>query len=102
LILSQHPAESDSHDLAKYTMAVAVMMTGVAAHRIRKYEDFGLCKPTRTFSNQRLYSDQDIELIRQIASLDKKGVNIPGIRVILSLKQSRLISQSYYPSAEEV
>ncbi len=85
--------DSNSRCLAKYTMAVAVMMTGVAAHRIRKYENFGLCKPTRTNSNQRLYSDCDIELIRQIASLDKDGVNVPGIKLILNLPKSGNLAQ---------
>lgn len=82
------PTDSDSRCLGKYTMAVAVMMTGVAAHRIRKFENSGLCKPARTPSNQRLYSDSDIELIRHIALLDKNGVNVPGIKLILDLQKS--------------
>ncbi len=72
--------------LAKYTMAIAVMMTGVAAHKIRKLEGYGLCNPYRTGSKQRLYSDCDIELIRKISSLEKKGVNLPGIKLILGMK----------------
>jgi DNA-binding transcriptional MerR regulator len=70
-------------------MAVTVMMTGVAAYKIRKYEEFGLCKPARTISKQRLYSDDDITLVRQIADLEKDGINLPGIRVILELQKSR-------------
>ena len=41
-------ANLEEKNLAKYTMAVTVMMTGVAAHKIRKFEEFGLCKPART------------------------------------------------------
>jgi DNA-binding transcriptional MerR regulator len=40
-----------------------------------------------------MYSDNDIELIRQIATLDKDGVNIPGIRAILNLQKSKPIAQ---------
>jgi len=76
----------DGKGLAKYTMAIAVMMTGVPAHKIRKFEEFGLCNPCRTESRQRLYSDNDIELIRQIALLEKEGINLPGIKVILEMK----------------
>jgi MerR family transcriptional regulator/heat shock protein HspR len=79
---------SSNQDLAKYTMAVAVMMTGVAAHKIRRLEEFGLCKPARTGSKQRLYSDDDINLIRHIAYLEKDGVNLPGIKVILEMQKS--------------
>jgi MerR family transcriptional regulator, heat shock protein HspR len=79
---------SNGKDLAKYTMAVAVMMTGVAAHKIRRLEEYGLCKPARTGSKQRLYSDEDINLIRHIAYLEKDGVNLPGIKVILEMQKS--------------
>jgi MerR family transcriptional regulator, heat shock protein HspR len=84
LTLPELTSDSNSQYLAKYTMAVTVKITGVPAHRIRQYEDFGLCKPARTYSNQRLYSDRDINLIKQIADLDKNGVNMPGIRIILN------------------
>jgi MerR family transcriptional regulator, heat shock protein HspR len=75
-------------DLAKYTMAVTVMMTGVAAHKIRRLEEYGLCKPARTCSKQRLYSDDDIDRIRQIAYLEKDGVNLPGVKLILEMQKS--------------
>jgi hypothetical protein len=78
--------EINSKDLAKYTMAIAVMMTGVAAHKIRKLEDYGLCNPFRGGNGQRLYSDCDIELIRKISALEQKGVNLPGIKVIFGLE----------------
>ena len=77
----------DGKDLAKYTMSITVMMTGVAAHRIRRFEEFGLCKPARTGSKQRLFSDHDVELIQQIASLEKEGINLPGIKIILGMRQ---------------
>ena len=77
---------ANSKDLAKYTMAVTVMMTGVAAHKIRKLEEYSLCNPYRTDCGQRLYSDSDIELIGKISALEKKGVNLPGIKVIMGIK----------------
>lgn len=81
-------AGSDGKTIAKYTMSVAVMMTGVAAHRIRKFEEYGLCKPFRKGSRQRLFSDCDIELIQEIAALEKQGINLQGIKTILEMKQS--------------
>jgi MerR family glutamine synthetase transcriptional repressor len=67
-------------------MAITVMMTGVAAHKIRRLEEYGLCNPFRTGTKQRLYSDCDIELICKISILENKGVNLPGIKVILGMK----------------
>jgi MerR family transcriptional regulator/heat shock protein HspR len=73
---------------AKYTMAITVMITGVAAHKIRKYEECGLCKPERTPSRQRLFSDADIEIIRKITIFEKDGVNLQGIKIILNMQNN--------------
>jgi MerR family transcriptional regulator/heat shock protein HspR len=78
--------KSSQTPLAKYTMAVTVMMTGVPAHRIRKYEEAGICKPARTASQQRLYSDEDIKLIQKIGLLEEDGVNLVGIKIILEMQ----------------
>jgi MerR family transcriptional regulator, heat shock protein HspR len=79
----------DLNTCAKYTMAVAVMMTGVAAHRIRKFEEAGLFKPKRTGNKQRLYSDEDIKIIRRIIYLEKDGVNLQGIKIILEIQDKQ-------------
>lgn len=84
---NNHPSP-DGKEQAKYTMSVTVMMTGVAAHKIRRFEEFGLCKPARTNSRQRLYSDQDIALIKEIAILEQKGINLAGVKTILSMQEN--------------
>jgi len=71
----------------KYTMAVAVSLTGVEAHRIRRYEEAGLLKPMRTKGGQRLYSDEEIELIKDIAELEKEGINLQGVSAILAMRR---------------
>jgi len=71
----------------KYVMSVAVGLTGIEAHRIRRYEAAGLLCPCRTGGRQRLFSDDDIEVIREIAGLEEKGVNLTGVRVILEMSR---------------
>lgn len=73
--------------VGKYTMSVAVKLTSVAAHRIRKYEQGGLINPMRTESRQQLFSDYGIELIKEIAQLEDQGINIPGIKAILEIRR---------------
>ncbi len=75
-----------TEDAGRYVMSVAVTMTGVDAHRIRKYEDAGLVKPSRTGGGQRLFTDGDIARIREVARLEREGVNLKGIEVILRMK----------------
>ena len=78
---------SGNQDLAKYTMAVTVTLTEVQAHRIRRYEQFGLVKPSRTGGRQRLFSDMEVALIREISRLEGRGVNLEGVRVILAMRE---------------
>jgi len=73
--------------IPKYTMGVAVRLTRVPNHRLRRYEEAGLLKPARTEAGQRLYSDADIELIREIAPLEEEGINLEGIKAILAMRR---------------
>lgn len=74
-------------DAGRYVMSVAVSMTGVDAHRIRKYEGAGLVVPMRTAGGQRLFSDRDIARIREVAEMEAEGVNLKGIAVIIGMKE---------------
>jgi len=55
------------------------------AQTLRMYEREGLVKPKRVGRN-RLYSDRDIERLRQIQHLTQdRGVNLAGVEIILDL-----------------
>jgi DNA-binding transcriptional MerR regulator len=81
----RNSASNQSKQQAKYTMAIAVMITGVPAHRIRRFEEFGLCKPIRSKTGHRLFSDIDVEVIKRISVLERDGVNLPGVKIIFSM-----------------
>ena len=72
---------------SNYTMAIAVKLTGVESHRIRRYEEGGLLTPERTRGHQRVFSSEDIELIKKIASLEDEGINVEGIKAILAMRK---------------
>ncbi len=77
--------------LAKYTMSITVSLTGVGAHTIRRYEIAGLVSPRRTGAGQRLYSDMEIAVIREISRLCGKGINLEGIKAILAMRRGHQI-----------
>jgi len=52
---------------------------------LRLYERVGLVKPARTENNIRLYSDEDIERLRQIRRLTGVGLNLAGVDMVLDL-----------------
>ena len=79
------------HRLAKYTMSITVSLTGVEAHTIRRYEIAGLVRPRRTGAGQRLYSDSEIGMIREISRLCGKGINLEGIKAIMALRRGQQI-----------
>ena len=72
---------------AKYTMAVVVTLTGVEAHRIRRYEEAGIIEPKRTEAGQRLFSDEEVFTIREVFRLSVKGINLEGIKAVLALRR---------------
>jgi len=55
-------------------------LTRIEAYRIRRFEQAEIINPARTEARQRLYSDYEIELIREIARLEDQGINLVGIR----------------------
>jgi len=76
---------------ARYTMAVTVTLTGVEAHRIRRYEYAGIIRPKRTESGQRLFTEEEVLLIKEVFRLNKKGINIEGIKAVMAVKKGKEI-----------
>ncbi|MFC1925247.1 MerR family transcriptional regulator [Chloroflexota bacterium] len=82
---------STEYRIAKYTMGVTVRLTRIQAYRIRRFEQAEIIRPARTEARQRLYSDYEIELIREIARLEDQGINLIGIKVILAMRKGEKI-----------
>ncbi len=73
-------------DEPKYPISVAAKLAGISIPTLRMYEREGLIIPFKKQSNQRLYTDRDLErihCIRQTINEDK--INIEGMRRILAL-----------------
>ncbi len=69
-----------------YVISIAARMVGVHAQTLRYYERAGIIEPSRSQGNQRLYSNHDIERLRQIKTLvDDLGINLAGVEIILRL-----------------
>jgi len=81
--------QNADNELGKYTMGVTVRLTKIQAYRIRRYEQADIIRPARTESRQRLYTDSEIELIREIARLEDQGINLMGVKVILAMKSGK-------------
>jgi MerR family transcriptional regulator/heat shock protein HspR len=67
-------------------ISVAARLVEMHPQTLRKYEREGLCVPSRTQGNLRLYSDRDIALLRQVKYLvEECGLNLAGVQMALEL-----------------
>jgi MerR family glutamine synthetase transcriptional repressor len=67
-----------------YPISVVMTMTNLTARQIRYYESHELIKPARSKGNQRLYTPQDVENLLLIKNLLEKGLNLDGIKAVIS------------------
>jgi MerR family transcriptional regulator/heat shock protein HspR len=66
-------------------ISVAAKLVEMHPQTLRLYERVGLVKPARTDNNVRLYSDSDVERLRQIQRLTSVGLNLAGVDMVLDL-----------------
>ncbi|MDI9639378.1 helix-turn-helix transcriptional regulator [Kamptonema cortianum] len=69
-----------------YMIGVAAELCNVHPQTLRQYERLSLVVPARVGAKNRLYSEQDIERVKQIQRLTQDmGVNLAGVDIILRL-----------------
>lgn len=75
-----------SQDEPVYYISVAARLISAHPQTLRMYERAGLVRPRRTPQGLRLYSERDVERLRQIQRLTQElGVNLAGVDVVLKL-----------------
>ncbi|MCC6382793.1 MAG: helix-turn-helix transcriptional regulator [Dehalococcoidia bacterium] len=77
-----------------YVISIAARLVGMHQQTLRYYERAGLVTPRRTEGNIRMYSNQDIQRIRQAQRLiDELGVNLAGVDIILRMGEQLRVLQ---------
>lgn len=67
-----------------FIISVAARLLEMHPQTLRKYEREGLIAPSRTTGNLRLYSDEDLERLRQVKYLvGEQGLNLAGVQLVL-------------------
>lgn len=80
-----HESELDD-DEPCYVISIAARLVGLHQQTLRYYERAGLVEPKRTSGNIRMYSNRDIQKIRQAQRLvEELGVNLAGVEIILRM-----------------
>lgn len=72
-----------------FVISVAARLLEMHPQTLRKYEREGLIAPSRTSGNLRLYSDEDLERLRQVKYLvGERGLNLAGVQLALELTRA--------------
>ncbi|QHE52283.1 MerR family transcriptional regulator [Pontibacillus sp. HMF3514] len=69
-----------------FPISIVISLTDLSARQIRYYEQHELVKPARTDGNRRLFSFNDVDRLLEIKSLIEKGINLAGIKQVLSMQ----------------
>lgn len=78
---------SDSKQRPVYVISVAAELVDMHPQTLRLYERKGLIRPGRSSGKTRLYSERDIEHLREIRRLTQElGVNLAGVEEIMRLR----------------
>ncbi len=74
-------------DRPRYMISVAADLVGMHPQTLRIYEAKGLVRPGRTPGGTRLYSELDLERLREIQRLTTRlGLNLAGVQRVLALE----------------
>jgi MerR family transcriptional regulator, heat shock protein HspR len=75
-------------DKPLYVISVAAELVDMHPQTLRLYERKGLIDPSRSAGKTRLYSQRNIEQLREIRRLTQElGVNLAGVEEIIRLRQ---------------
>lgn len=78
---------SDGKDRPVYVISVAAELVEMHPQTLRLYERKGLIRPGRSSGKTRLYSERDIDYLREIRRLTQElGINLAGVEEIMKLR----------------
>ena len=77
---------SRSENSRTFLISVAAELAGMHAQTLRTYDRLGLVSPQRSSGGGRRYSQNDVDLLREVQRLSHdEGVNLAGIKRIIEL-----------------
>jgi MerR family transcriptional regulator/heat shock protein HspR len=75
-------------DRGVFMISVAAELADMHPQTLRMYEQRGLIKPKRSPKGTRLYSQEDVELLRRIQAMTAElGMNLAGVERVLALEE---------------
>src|SRR5580692_6467584 len=76
----------EDEDLPLFTVGQVSGMLEVQQAFLRRLDDFGVVRPSRSDGGQRRYSRREVVTVQYVVRLTGEGVTLAGIRRILELE----------------
>jgi MerR family transcriptional regulator, heat shock protein HspR len=76
----------DDENLPLFTVGQVSGMLEVQQAFLRRLDDFGVVRPSRSSGGQRRYSRREITVVQYVVRLCDEGMTLAGIRRILELE----------------
>ena len=96
---SEKKRKTNEKERPLYIISVAADLVEMHPQTLRLYEKEGLLKPKRSGGKTRLYSESDVEKLRNIKHLTRDlEVNLAGVREIIKLRDELDVQQNHLES----
>lgn len=76
----------DDEDLPLFTVGQVAQMLEVQHAFLRRLDEFGVVRPSRSSGGQRRYSRTEVTVVRYVAQLADEGMTLAAIRRVLELE----------------
>ena len=77
----------DNEDLPLFTVGQVAQMLEVQQAFLRRLDEFGVVRPSRSAGGQRRYSRTEVTIVRYVTQLADEGMTLAAIRRVLELEE---------------
>ena len=84
----------DDETLPLFTVGQVAQMLEVQQAFLRRLDEFGVVKPSRSNGGQRRYSRTEVTVVQYVARLADEGMTLAAIRRVLELEEQVKILQA--------
>jgi len=77
----------DDENLPLFTVGQVAQMLEVQQAFLRRLDEFGVVRPSRSSGGQRRYSRTEVTVVRYVSQLADEGMTLAAIRRVLELEE---------------
>jgi DNA-binding transcriptional MerR regulator len=84
----------DDEDLPLFTVGQVAQMLEVQQAFLRRLDEFGVVRPSRSSGGQRRYSRTEVTVVQYVTQLADEGMTLAAIRRVLELEEQVRVLQA--------